>query len=142
MRLCKYLNFSIVIVPVNGSDENPLEKNSEITKNRKKIRNATELEINALTDLLIKASSSRVFTMYNNPLILERNNTAKPRARFRTFSKASRPYQRVAQWTWFIWLRVNIAPVKKVATATPIRNGPREPFKKRKRSNVFRPRTL
>jgi hypothetical protein len=93
MRLCKYLNFSIVIVPVKGSDENPLEKSSEITKNRKKIRNGTELEINALPDLLIKASSSIVFIMYNNPLILERNNTAKPRARFRTFSKASRPYQ-------------------------------------------------
>src|ERR1035437_373388 len=99
MKLCMYLNFSTVIELVKGSAANPFEKRREITKNRKKIRKGIELVINPFSDLLIKASSSRVLIIYNKPLILARNNTAKPSARFRKFSKASRPYHCVAQCT-------------------------------------------
>ena len=142
IKLWMYLNFSIVIVPVNGSAANPFDKRREITKNRKKTRNGIEFLINPLTDRFCKDSSSIVFIRYKRPFIRARNNTANPNARFRKLSKASRPYQDVAQWTPFIWLSENIEPVKKVATATPIRKGPREPLRKRNMSNVFWPKTL
>src|ERR1035437_1017423 len=95
MKLCMYLNFSTVIEPVKGSAANPFEKRREITKNRKKIRKGIELVINPLIDLFIKASSSRVLIIYNKPLILARNNTAKPSARFR--KKAGRRQKKLRQ---------------------------------------------
>ena len=87
-------------------------------------------------------SLSIVLIIYNMPFILARNNTAKPSARFRILANASSPYHGCCPFNLVHMFRLNIAPVKNVATAIPIRNGPNDPLRKRKISNVFCPKTL
>ena len=50
IKLCRYLYFSTVIVPVAGSAANPEERSNEITKNRKKKRKGTVFNNNFLTE--------------------------------------------------------------------------------------------
>ena len=56
-KLCRYLYFSAVTIPVRGSAANPFDSKSEMTKNRKETRNGTVLIINLLTDLVLSESS-------------------------------------------------------------------------------------
>src|SRR5665647_2926050 len=132
----------MVISPVEPSAMKPLPRSRHAVNDRKKTRNGIAFLTIALLIAAIRSPSSMVLERYISPSTLARKITVKPRSRFTGLTRASRPCHPEPQVTLEKRSRVKSEPVKKVATATPIRKGPRHPLIKRKVSNTLVPKTL